>query len=92
VSSRHTPSLLVRLLHFIEPGKPVQNAFAESFNGRVRDECLNETWFLTLAEARVTLGAWRSEYNAGRPHGSLQGLTRTAFAERWSTSTGGGLP
>lgn len=79
-------------LHFIEPGKPVQNAFAESFNGRVRDECLNETWFLTLAEARVTLGAWRREYNAGRPHGSLQGLTPTEFAARWSTSTGGGLP
>jgi len=74
-------------LHFIEPGKPVQNAFAESFNGRVRDECLNETWFLTLAEAQVTLGAWRAEYNAGRPHGSLNSLTPTEFAARWSTST-----
>ena len=74
-------------LHFIEPGKPVQNAFAESFNGRVRDECLNETWFLTLAEAQVTLGAWRAEYNGGRPHGSLQSLTPTEFAAHWTTST-----
>lgn len=74
-------------LHFIEPGKPVQNAFAESFSGRVRDECLNETWFLTLAEAQVTLGAWRAEYNAGRPQGSLQSLTPAEFAARWSTST-----
>jgi putative transposase len=74
-------------LHFIEPGKPVQNAFAESFNGRVRDECLNETWFLSLAEAEVTLGAWRAEYNAGRPHGSLRNLTPAEFAARWTTST-----
>lgn len=79
-------------LHFIEPGKPVQNAFAESFNGRVRDECLNETWFLSLAEAEVTLGAWRTEYNARRPHGSLQSLTPAEFAARWTTLTGAGLP
>ena len=79
-------------LHFIEPGKPVQKAFAESCNGRVRDECLNETWFLTLAEAQVTLGSWRAEYNAGRPHGSLKSLTPTEFAARWSTSTRAGQP
>jgi putative transposase len=74
-------------LHFIEPGKPRQNALAESFHRRVRDECLTETGFLTLAEAQVTLGAWRSAYNAGRPHGSLNSLTLTEFAARWFTST-----
>lgn len=74
-------------LHFIEPGKPMQNAFAAIFNGRVRGECLNETWFLTLAEAEVTLGAWRADYNAGRPQGSSRSLTPTEFAARWSTST-----
>lgn len=50
-------------LHFIAPGKPVQNAFAESFNGRLRDECLNEHWFLSLADARDTREAWRIDYN-----------------------------
>lgn len=79
-------------LHFIEPGKPVQNAFAESFNGRVRDECLNETWFVTLEEARVVLQSWRREYNQGRPHGKLKGLTPTEFATNWSTSTEVGQP
>ncbi len=79
-------------LHFIEPGKPVQNAFAESFNGRVRDECLNETWFLTLAEAEVTLGTWRAEYNAARPHGSLNNRTPEEFATSWFTSTRADLP
>lgn len=69
----------VQLL-FIEPGKPVQNAYAESFNGRLRDECLNETWFWTLAEARVTIEAWRVEYNTARPHSGLAGATPSAFA------------
>lgn len=66
-------------LHFIEPGKPVQNAYAESFNGRVRDECLNEHWFTTLEEARRLLEAWRQDYNTARPHSSLGNLTPAEF-------------
>jgi putative transposase len=66
--------------HYIEPGKPVQNAFIESFNSRLRDECLNEHVFLTLAEARETIEAWRHDYNHVRPHGSLGALTPTEFA------------
>jgi len=62
-------------LHFIEPGKPVQNAFVESFNGRLRDECLNEHWFLTLADARRLIEDWRVDYNRSRPHSSLGNLT-----------------
>ncbi len=52
-------------LHFIQPGKPVQNAFIESFNGKFRDECLNEHWFLTLQEAQLVIEVWRREYAAG---------------------------
>ena len=66
--------------HYIEPGKPVQNAFIESFNSRLRDECLNEHVFLTLAEARATIEAWRHDYNHLRPHSSLGALTPTEFA------------
>ena len=66
--------------HYIEPGKPVQNAFVESFNSRLRDECLNEHVFLTLAEARETIEAWRHDYNHRRPHSSLGALTPTEFA------------
>ena len=66
--------------HYIEPGKPVQNAFIESFNSKLRDECLNEHVFLTLAEARETIEAWRHDYNHLRPHGSLGALTPTEFA------------
>jgi putative transposase len=66
--------------HYIEPGKPTQNAFIESFNSRLRDECLNEHVFLTLAEARDTIDAWRHDYNHLRPHGSLGALTPTEFA------------
>ena len=69
-------------LHFIEPGKPVQNAYVESFNGRLRDECLNEHWFTTLEEARGRLEAWRQDYNTVRPHSSLGDLTPEAFAKR----------
>ena len=67
-------------LLFIEPGKPVQNAYAESFNGRLRDECLNETWFWTLADARVTIEQWRVEYNTARPHSRLAGVPPAEFA------------
>jgi putative transposase len=66
--------------HYIEPGKPVQNAFIESFNSKLRDECLNEHVFLNLAEARETIEAWRYDYNHMRPHGSLGALTPAEFA------------
>src|SRR5271163_3890039 len=66
--------------HYIDPGKPVQNAFVESFNSKLRDECLNEHVFLTLAEARETIEAWRFDYNHCRPHSSLGALTPTEFA------------
>jgi putative transposase len=66
--------------HYIEPGKPVQNAFIESFNSRLRDECLNEHVFLSLTEARRTIAAWRYDYNFLRPHGSLGALTPNEFA------------
>jgi putative transposase len=57
--------------HFIDPGKPVQNAFIESLNGKFRDECLNQNWFVSLAEARQVIEAWRGDYNTARPHCSL---------------------
>ena len=66
-------------LHFIEPGKPMQNAFIESFNGKFRDECLNENWFLDLAEAREKIEAWRCDYNQVRPHSALGYLTPAEF-------------
>lgn len=57
--------------HYIAPGKPQQNGFIESFNARLRDECLNETIFTSLAQARSVLAAWRHDYNHHRPHSSL---------------------
>ncbi len=66
-------------LHFIQPGKPVQNAFIESFNGKMRDECLNEHWFLSLGEARETIETWRRDYNEVRPHTSLGNRTPQEF-------------
>jgi len=69
-------------LHFIEPGKPVQNAFIESFNGKMRDECLNEHWFLSLSEARETVEAWRRDYNEVRPHSALGNRTPLEFTAR----------
>ena len=66
-------------LHFIQPGKPVQNAYIESFNGRLRDECLNEHWFSTLAEAQRLIEAWRQDYNTVRPHSALGNLSPEAF-------------
>lgn len=68
--------------HFIAPGKPQQNAFIESFNGRLRDECVNEHIFDGLAHARRVLAAWRADYNAARPHTSLGGLTPIEYANR----------
>jgi putative transposase len=66
-------------LHFIEPGKPNQNAYVESINGRLRDECLNEHWFLSLPHARRTIEDWRVDYNLNRPHSSLGNLTPEEF-------------
>ena len=66
--------------HYIAPGKPMQNGFVESFNGRLRDECLNEHLFDGLADARRVIAAWRADYNDERPHTSLNGLTPSEFA------------
>jgi len=66
-------------LHFIQPGKPVQNAFIESFNGKFRDECLNEHWFLSLQEAQLVIEAWRREYNEERTHSSIGDVTPMEF-------------
>ncbi|MCP3476613.1 IS3 family transposase [Bradyrhizobium sp. CCGUVB1N3] len=66
--------------HYIAPGKPTQNAFIESFNGRLRDELLNETLFTSLAQARVELGHWRADYNDARPHSQLGWKTPSEFA------------
>ena len=67
-------------LKFIQPGKPNQNAYVESFNGRFRDECLNENWFLNLEDARLTISIWRKDYNTQRPHSSLKNETPESFA------------
>jgi len=69
-------------LKLIEPGKPNQNAYVESFNGRLRDECLNEHWFISLAHARVEIERWRREYNEERPKRSLGGLPPAAYARQ----------
>jgi len=66
-------------LHFIDPGRPVQNAFIESFNGKLRDECLNQHWFVSLDEARRIMKLWRMDYNITRPHSSLGYMTPEAF-------------
>jgi putative transposase len=67
-------------LHFIAPGKPVQNAFIESFNGKMRDECLNEHWFVSLGEARQIIEDWRRDYNEVRPHTALANRTPREFS------------
>ena len=76
--------------HYIAPGKPMQNGYVESFNGRMRDELLNETLFMTLAHARVEIAAWVEDYNRERPHSSLGYATPAAFAaeldKQWPAS------
>ncbi len=67
-------------LRFIRPGKPIENAYVESFNGKFRDECLNEHWFVSLADAKAVIEAWRIDYNSVRPHSSLAGRTPDQFA------------
>ena len=66
-------------IEFIQPGKPVQNCYVESFNGRFRDECLNEHWFTSMNDARSIIATWRKDYNEVREHGSLGGLTPAEF-------------
>ena len=69
-------------LRLIEPGKPNQNAYIESFNGRLRDECLNEHWFPSLLHARTEIESWGREYNEERPKKALGGLTPAAYAKQ----------
>ena len=69
-------------LDFIRPGKPVENAFIEAFNGRLRDECLNVHQFTSIADAQAKIEAWRVDYNQRRPHGSLGHLTPDEFARQ----------
>lgn len=74
-------------LFLIEPGKPNQNAYIESFNGRFRDECLNENWFTSLPHAQVVIESWRREYNEERPKKGLGGLTPSAYAKLLMTKS-----
>ena len=74
-------------LRLIEPGKPNQNAYAESFNGRLRDECLNEHWFHSLDHARVIIERWRHEYNEERPKKLFGGLTPVQYAKQLTQKT-----
>jgi putative transposase len=74
--------------HYIAPGKPTQNAFIESFNGRLRDELLNETLFPSLGHARATLAAWRKDYNTERPHSRLGWQTPAEFAKTFTPQRG----
>jgi putative transposase len=79
-------------LTFIRPGKPVENAYIESFNGRFRDECLNENWFLSLEHARQITEKWRIDYNSERPHSSLGYLTPEEFIRKKSEKFSTGMP
>ena len=72
-------------LNFIRSGKPIENAFAESFNGRLRDECLNTSWFINLKHARNVIEDWRKDYNEVRPYSSLKNMTPMEYA---NTTTG----
>jgi putative transposase len=75
-------------LDFSRPGKPTDNAFVESFNGRLRDECLNTHWFLSLDDARAKLEAWRRDFNENRPHTSLGFMTPAEFASSAGVNPG----
>ena len=74
-------------LDFIWPGKPVENAYIESFNGRLRDECLNDQVFTTLEDAQEKIETWRADYNDCRPHGSLGNLTPSEYIKNWSAKS-----
>ena len=73
-------------LDFIRPGKPVENACIESFNGWLRQECLDENWFTSLEDAKMKIEEWRRDYNEQRPHSSLGNETPRGFAEDWQLS------
>jgi putative transposase len=75
--------------HFIEPGKPIENAYIESFNARFRDECLNEHWFTSLADARQKIKEWRKDYNQRRPHSALGYRTPLEFEQATAASSHG---
>ncbi len=70
-------------LSFIRPGKPVDNGFIESFNGRLRDECLNASVFLSIADTQTKLSNWRTDYNELRPHSALNDKSSLVFYRRW---------
>jgi putative transposase len=74
-------------LDFSQPAKPTDNPFIEAFNGKLREECLNQSWFLSLADAQEHLDAWRKDYNHQRPHRALKGRTPHEFAalEGWAS-------
>ena len=78
-------------LRFIDPGKPMQNGYIESFNGKFRDECLSQHWFVSLEEARSVSEEWRIDYNERRPHRSLQHQTPAEFAAKASSKQPAGL-
>lgn len=73
-------------LEFSRPGKPTDNALIESFNGSVRQECLNEHWFISLEDAQEKLDAWRHDYNHDCPHSSLGNVSPEEYAVRWLSS------
>jgi putative transposase len=73
-------------LDFIRPGKPVENSYIESFNGRLRDECLNVNVFFTLADVRDKLECWRQDYNLVRPHSALRDNAPALFAAQWAAT------
>ena len=73
-------------LHFIQPGKPVQNGHIESFNGRFRDECLNQHWFISLRDAQFRIERWRRAYNTDRPHAACYPLTPSEYARIFTAS------
>lgn len=78
-------------LAFIRPGKPTENAFTESFNGKFRDECLNQLWFVNLGQARREIEAWRDDYNFERPHSSLGDITPIEFRRAFNSKLGQNL-
>ena len=84
VAWAHDKEIALRL---IEPGKPNQNAYVESFNGRLRDECLNEHWFPTLLHARTSIESWRRDYNEERPKRALGGMTPAQYAAQLVAKT-----
>jgi putative transposase len=79
-------------LHFIDPGKPTQNAFVESFNDKFRSECLNTNWFVDLEDARVRIEKWRREYNELRPHSSIGRIPPAEFTRRAAALRGPAAP